>query len=127
MMRLRFLHKSVYVRIRRNEIDVRHIDFDRRVVERSQQGFTSERLLVGNFTEAGATFQRAMREIHKGRWYTPSPFVLMHPLDMVTGGLSQVEDRILRELATFAGARAIDVWVGPELTDQEVKQRARDV
>lgn len=125
-MPLRFLRKTVYVRVRMNEIDVRHIEFDRRVVERSQMGFTTQRLLIGNFTEAGATLQRAMSEVHNGRWYVPSPFVLMHPLDMVVGGLSQVEDRVLRELATFAGARAIDVWVGPELTDQEVIQRAGD-
>jgi len=46
---------------------------------------------------------------------------------MIEGGLSQVEERVLRELAAGAGARKVFVWVGHELSDQEVIQRANTV
>jgi hypothetical protein len=42
---------------------------------------------------------------------------------MAEGGLSEIEDRIFRELAIGAGARRISVWVGPELSDAEVKDK----
>ena len=39
-------------------------------------------------------------------------------MEMTEGGLSQVEDRVFRELAAGAGAKEVLVWVGDELSDQ---------
>lgn len=44
----------------------------------------------------------------------------MHPLEMTEDGLSTVEIRVLQELAAGAGASWSHVWIGRELTDQEV-------
>jgi len=42
---------------------------------------------------------------------------------MTEGGLSEVEERVLRELAMCAGASKVVVWVGHELSDAEVKEK----
>jgi hypothetical protein len=39
---------------------------------------------------------------------------------MVEGGLSEVEERALRELAMSSGARSVVVHIGAPLTDLEV-------
>jgi len=88
-------------------------------------GFSSERLLIANFNEAAATLMKAVKELPKpGLFPSPPAFILMHPLAIISGGLSQVEDRVLRDLAATC-ARSCDVWMGDELSDEEVLERAR--
>jgi len=53
--------------------------------------------------------------------------MVIHPIEMVEGGLSQVEERMFKELATAAGARKVSVWLGHELSDQEVVRRLEHV
>jgi rod shape-determining protein MreB and related proteins len=52
-----------------------------------------------------------------------SPNLLLHPLELVEGGLSQIEDRVLRELAVGAGAKKAMIWIGAELSDGEVSAK----
>ena len=42
---------------------------------------------------------------------------------MIEGRLSEVEERVLRELAMGAGASKVVVWVGHELSDAEVQEK----
>jgi len=49
--------------------------------------------------------------------------VLIQPLELIDGGLSEIEARILHELAIGSGASKVVVWVGAELSDTEVKQK----
>jgi hypothetical protein len=48
----------------------------------------------------------------------------MHQTEMAENGLSQVEERVLVELAA-AGAAASFVWVGKPLSDEEVLQQVK--
>ena len=48
-------------------------------------------------------------------------------MDMFDGGLSKIEERAFMELAAGAGARKVMVWVGHELSDQEVINNAKNV
>jgi len=45
---------------------------------------------------------------------------------MIEGGLSEVEERALREVAMAAGASKVVVWVGHELSDAEVRDMLSD-
>jgi rod shape-determining protein MreB len=49
--------------------------------------------------------------------------ILIQPLEKTEGGLSEIEERGLRELATRLGAGQVVVCVGSELTDEAVKVR----
>ena len=64
-----------------------------------------------------------MKDVKYGPAFFAAPRVLMHPLEMVDGGLSPVEERVLHELAAVAGGRKTTVWVGRSLTDQEVAEK----
>ena len=88
--------------------------------------FTTTRLLVGQFQEAEALFRKGIREVGNGGLFQVSPVIVIHPLDMVEGGLSEVEERALRELAMSAGARNVFVHVGALLTDSEVVSLSRN-
>ena len=116
---------TLYVRIRKDQFDIRNPATDQRTIARSLQGFSTERLLIGNFTEAEATLMKAVKELQKPSLFqSPPGFLLLHPLEIISGGLSQVEDRVLRDLAATCG-RSCDVWMGDELSDEEVLERAR--
>jgi hypothetical protein len=87
--------------------------------------FTTARLLVGQFREAASLLRKAVRELAGGRLFAASPVVVIHPTEMVDGGLSEVEERVLRELALGVGARSVVVHVGPALADAEVTAMIR--
>jgi rod shape-determining protein MreB len=53
----------------------------------------------------------------------PAPGLVVHPLEMTEGGLSEIESRLLKELAIGCGAADAVVVTGPELTDQQVKDK----
>ncbi len=41
-------------------------------------------------------------------------------------GYTQVEERILRELAYGAGCSKVKVWFGPDLIDEQVIEKSKD-
>ncbi len=122
-MLLGIFKATLYVRVSRNKLDVRHIESGRNVRVMSDTPFTTHRLLMGDFLAAESALRKAIAEIQPG----PKPFtalsVLMHPMEMVEGGLSGVENRVFMEVADCAGATRMFVWVGHDLSDQEVREK----
>ena len=114
---------TLYVRISRNKFHARHIEGGRSAHVSSSSPFTTHRLLIGDFLAAEAALRRAIAEVQAGPKYLAAPRVVMHPLEMVEGGLSPVENRVLMEVADCAGASRIAVWVGPELSDHQVLEK----
>jgi rod shape-determining protein MreB len=119
----RLFANHAYVRVRRNQFRVRHLESGTDTTIQAQIPFTSLRMLVGDFTAADQALKAALRDVVKGRLIPVRPRVLIQPLELIEGGLSQIEERILRELAIGAGASKVVVWVGSELTDTEVRQK----
>lgn len=114
---------TLYVRVSRNQFSVRHIESGRATQVTSDSPFTTHRLLIGNFSAAEVALRRAFAEVHSGPKYFAAPRVLMHPVEMVEGGLSDIENRVLLEVADCAGAGRMAVWVGNELSDSEVLEK----
>ena len=114
---------TIYIRIYENRVNVRNID-DRKEIElTSDSAFTTERLLIGNFTVAQTLLKKGLKIVMGKKFF--APVVIMHPIEKIDGGLSQVEDRILKDLAIVAGAQKVVVWVGDELTDDGVLQKVK--
>ena len=124
---MKLLSNTVYVKVTRNQFWVRHIEQQKEAVETALEPFTTKRLLVGEFTTAEKFLRAAIKKVHEGKWFSASPVVIIHPLEMIDGGLSQIEERAFMELAAGAGARKVMVWVGHELSDQEVINNAKNV
>ncbi len=116
-------NNTVYIKIYENRVFIRNID-DRKEIElTSTSPFTTERLLIGNFTAIQTLLKKGLK-IVVGKKFFP-PIILMHPIEKVDGGLSQVEERILKDLAIIVGAQSTVLWLGQELTDKEVLQKMK--
>ena len=124
---MKLLSNTVYVKVTKNQFWVRHIEQQKEAVETALEPFTTRRLLVGEFTTAEKYLRAVIKKVHEGKWFSASPVVIIHPMEMTDGGLSQIEERAFMELAAGAGARKVMVWVGHELSDQEVINNAKNV
>ncbi|WFP50941.1 hypothetical protein PL263_02665 [Methylomonas sp. EFPC3] len=58
------------------------------------------------------------------RFFVARPHVVLHPLVMLEGGLTQIEIRAFAELASMAGASKAYVWQGPRLTTEQLGKRS---
>ena len=113
---------DLYVQVGINRVVARNVRTGESSAQASAQTFSHPRMLVGSFTEAQATVKRAVAEA-KGSGLFKSLRVLMHPTELTSGGLSQVEERVLHELALGAGASKAVVWVGAVLSDDTVSTK----
>ncbi|MGL6258680.1 rod shape-determining protein [Vibrio sp. WXL210] len=77
--------------------------------------FTHPRSFVADFFVAEKLIHHGVREMHQSWRFAPTPRIIMHQLDKVEGGLTQIEERVLRELAIGGGARDVAVHVGAKL------------
>lgn len=117
-----FFANTLYVKIFANRFEILHIESGKMNSIIADRPFTTHRLLVGQFTEAAIELRKGIKLVYAGRnkLFIASPAILIQPMEMFEGGLSQVEERALQELAMSVGARKAIVHVGNTLTDQEV-------
>lgn len=119
------LSNDVYVKVFENRFVLRKLeDGARPITVTADEPFTTKRLLVGQFAAAERSLKQGLKELSASSWLSPSPVVVIHPMEMIEGGLSEIEDRIFRELAAGAGARKVAVWLGHELSDAEATHQA---
>jgi rod shape-determining protein MreB len=83
--------------------------------------FLHPRTLLGDFTVGEQLLKAFLRRLKGNAWYLPSPRIVFHPLGTPAGGFTQVERRGFRDMAVGAGASDVVLWVGRELSDQEVQ------
>lgn len=78
--------------------------------------FSHPRMLVSSFSKAEKVLSHGIRAVHESRFLAPSPVAIMHPLEKLEGGLTEIECRVYRELALGAGAREVHIHVGEPLS-----------
>lgn len=83
--------------------------------------FDHPRMLIGNWIVAERLLQHAIRSLYEGNFIRPAPNVIVHPMESLEGGLSDMEKRAFRELAVSAGGRDVAIHVGPELAKREIR------
>lgn len=134
----------IYIQIHKNKMTVRNIDTQQEAS--GSAAFTTERLLVGNFFVAEKILRDLCSQVmsrtnkflsHPGllsrllRILFPGLYcdLLVHALEMNDGGLSQVEERVLKEvtarfafinngLVVFSSNRAMSDAEAREIFDQ---------
>lgn len=72
--------------------------------------FDHKRSFVGDFACAEKVLQYAVREVLGNNKFVLSLRIVMHQLEKVDGGLTDIEERVLKELAMGAGAREVLVY-----------------
>ena len=119
------LRSTLYVRVLPNRYVVRHLESGRSATVDAEQPFTTQRLIIGEYSPAVDALARGMKEVGYGIPFLSAPTTVIHPIALVEGGISGIEYRILMEVAEGAGAKRATVWVGPELSDEQVREKAR--
>ena len=122
---LNLFSSTIYVKVYKNKISAKNIETNTEITSDAIEPFTTTRLLVGDFINAENLLRNTLQKAGKNKF--SSPVVVIQPMEMMEGGLSEVETRVLRELANGAGARKAAVWTGEELSDEEVIQRVKDI
>ena len=122
-----FSDVTLYIKVFKDKFIIRYIEDNSVFTVLAAKPFSSNRMLVANFTNATALLRNEIKKNIKKSWFTPSPLILIHAAEMAEGGLSEVEERAIRELAADAGARKILVWDGRDLTDYEVIEKLKSV
>jgi len=78
--------------------------------------FSHPRTLISDFIFAEKFMQYGVKEVLSGKFITPSPLIVIHPMEKVEGGITSVEKRAFQALAMRAGARDSIVHEGEELS-----------
>ena len=111
---------DLYIKIRKNRFEAKNLSSNSSwETIHSEPPFTTERLLVGTFSAAEPALTKLVKSITPNGLFRKSPQVVIQPMELVDGGLSEVEERIFKELALGSGAFKAVLHIGPELTDDE--------
>ena len=114
------------MKIYRNRFDVREIGATQLPLTITPtESFTTERLLVGEFSIAEKLLKKGLKQCKKSTILAFRPTVVIHPMDRVQKEISEVEEKLYMELALGAGAYNVVVWIGHELTDDEIIEKAK--
>jgi len=116
--------RFLYVQIRDNHFHIRNVENGQSFQRRAAVDFSHPRMLVGNFTAAQTCLKALLAEA-RGSGFVITTAVVIHPLEKIEGGLTQVEERLFHELAVGAGASKVCVWVGAPLSDAEVAAKLK--
>lgn len=118
-----FFANTAYVLVKNNQFRVRHLESNAEATFDAQPSFTTTRLLIGEFRVAESLLKRALQQVSNRGFFSVAPCVVIQPIEMIQGGLSEVEERVFREVAVGAGASKVVVWVGSQLSDAEIKAK----
>lgn len=116
----------LYVKIYKNKIVVKNLsDNLSPQMFTPDISFTTTRLLIGIFAPAVQCLTQAVSSSAPNLWLKFNTAMLIQPMEMIDGGLSEIEDKILRECALGAGARKVTVWVGAELSNDKAIEKIK--
>lgn len=115
----KFLIDRIYLKIYRNRFEVINLENGSVTNEKSEKDFSTERLLVGNFSIANDCLLAIGKNINGKRLLKRRFDTLIHPVEMADGGLCEVEEKIFRELTIEFGTVRNTLYCGPELTNEQ--------
>ena len=84
-----------------------------------RNSFNHPRVCIDDFEIAQVTINHFIFKVVNKRSLF-KPIVILHTTRLLEGGLSQIENRALRELGEAAGARQVFIWTGRDLNDKEL-------
>ncbi len=82
--------------------------------------FDNENYFIHDFDAAEELLIHLLTKTNVSNFLTPSPSIIMHPMERTPNNFSQVEYRALLELALGAGAREAFVYLGDELNKENI-------
>ncbi|EHR70712.1 hypothetical protein BurJ1DRAFT_1877 [Burkholderiales bacterium JOSHI_001] len=114
---------SIYVQVYRDRIAVKNIATGESTEVMRDMTYASPRMLIADFTTAQHQIKEAIKTVKRG---LRAPEVLLHPMELIEGGITQVEYRVFVELGLGAGASKAAVYSGAPLPDESIKKAIRE-
>jgi hypothetical protein len=99
-----FQKVPVYIKVYHNKIEITNINTQQTIAKTSTTKFSSNRLLVAEFNSAEILIREILKELGLSRRTLK---VLIQQMEELEGGLSEVEKRVLRDLAEQAGGAIV--------------------
>lgn len=79
------------------------------VISEASPGYTGKRILVASFQPAVKCLKEGLKQVTGKGIFQGKPDLVMRPMEMSEGGLSEVEERVLLEVGHAAGAKRVSV------------------
>lgn len=120
-----FKPTPVYVKVYPDKIEIINLKTGASVVRSPLQPFSSSRMVVADFGGAELLSRQLVKELGLAR---KSLNVLIQQMQVWDGGLSEVEKRVLRDLAEQIGAGSVYlVTDNRRLSNDEARQILQDM
>ena len=113
---------DIYLQVFENRVRARNLSDARTIEITSERPFSHPRGLIGNFAEAENVIKAAVSGV-SGKGLFRSSRILIQAMENCEGGLTQVESRVLKELALSAGAVKVVVGSGAPLSDEAINRQ----
>ncbi|XID75620.1 hypothetical protein ACF3NA_03525 [Alkanindiges sp. WGS2144] len=112
-----FKPKTIYVQVFKNQFKLYSCDTQQLTIVNGE--FTHPRMLLGSFTDAEQLLKQHFNH-HAKIPGLKSYRAIIHPKELVDGGLSDIEQRALRELFLGLGFQNAQIWQGQDLSDEQL-------
>lgn len=121
----RAVFNTLYLRIACDHLHMTHLESGREAALQANPPFSNVRLLVADFSVADRLIRDAAQSLIAKRFLRLSlpPRLVIHPLERLEGGLSQVEERMLLELGKGCGANKVVIHIGDRLDAAGVRAK----
>lgn len=101
-----FKSYKIFIQFFRNKVRVINMETGEEVTRPSEIHFSSERQVLSNFSAAAKTVRDALKELGIKNTFL-RPKIVIQQAEGAAGGLSDIEKRMLRDLAEEAGANKV--------------------
>lgn len=101
----------VYIRVRRNLIEITNLETGTSSSRSALNPFSSSRNVVSNFNNAQEAIAATLGDLGiKQALFSRPLIILIHQMEGIEGGLSDIEKRALRDLAETVGGRKVFIY-----------------
>lgn len=109
----------IYTRIFADCIEIINITNGLTLKRKATNKFSTDRLLIGNFENASELLLEMLQEMSGKKFFNPSLWIVVQPMDKKEGGLSQVEERSIIDLMEHIGGTKIEFYLKDDLLTNE--------
>ena len=114
---------TIYIQLFSDRFIVKNVDSGESKETKRDMTHASPRMLVADFTMTQHQLKEIVKSVRRG---IRAPQILMHPMECIEGGVTQVEFRVFVELGMSCGASKTAVYSGPPLAGESIKTAVRD-
>ena len=107
-----FKKASIYVKIFPNKIEVTNLLTDESITRESTQHFSTKRLLIADYNTAELLLRSVLEDLKILKKFTFGAKFIIQQMELLEGGLAEVEKRAMRDICEQAGASEVYIIEG---------------